>query len=88
MTETATLGANVVAPEFTQVTPTLYWWSVYDAKCKCEFSRVAHQNGERLVLVDPIELENRTQILSSFTDDHREALTAFLEKRPPDFEGR
>jgi enoyl-CoA hydratase len=35
-----------------------------------------------------IDLENRTQILSSFTDDHREALTAFLEKRPPDFHGR
>jgi len=35
-----------------------------------------------------IDMENRTQILSSFTDDHREALTAFLEKRPPDFEGR
>jgi enoyl-CoA hydratase len=32
-----------------------------------------------------IDLENRTQILSSFTGDHREALVAFLEKRPPDF---
>src|SRR5207248_1244403 len=35
-----------------------------------------------------IDMENRTQILSSFTDDHREALTAFLEKRPPDFNYR
>jgi enoyl-CoA hydratase len=35
-----------------------------------------------------IDMENRTQILSSFTNDHREALTAFLGKRPPDFEGR
>src|SRR3954447_6087597 len=35
-----------------------------------------------------IDLENRTQILSSFTDDSREAMTAFLEKRPPDFKGR
>jgi enoyl-CoA hydratase len=29
-----------------------------------------------------IDLENRTQILSSFTDDMREAMAAFLEKRP------
>ena len=35
-----------------------------------------------------IDLENRTQILSSFTADHREALAAFLEKRSPDFQGR
>ena len=34
-----------------------------------------------------IDLENRTQILSSFTQDHREALTAFLEKRPPEWTG-
>ena len=32
-----------------------------------------------------IDLENRTQILSSFTADHREAIGAFLEKRPPRF---
>jgi enoyl-CoA hydratase len=30
-----------------------------------------------------IDLENRTQILSSFTQDHREGIAAFLEKRPP-----
>jgi enoyl-CoA hydratase len=30
-----------------------------------------------------IDLENRTQILSSMTGDHREAVAAFLEKRPP-----
>jgi len=35
-----------------------------------------------------IDLENRTQILSSFTADSREAMTAFLEKRPPNFEGK
>jgi enoyl-CoA hydratase len=35
-----------------------------------------------------IDLENRTQILSSFTDDMREAMTAFLEKRPPSYTGR
>ncbi len=32
-----------------------------------------------------IDLENRTQILSSFTADHREAIGAFLERRPPTF---
>lgn len=35
-----------------------------------------------------IDLENRTQILSSFTEDMREAMGAFLEKRPPSFENR
>jgi enoyl-CoA hydratase len=32
-----------------------------------------------------IDLENRTQILSSFTDDHREAIAAFLERRDPSY---
>lgn len=35
-----------------------------------------------------IDLENRTQILTTFTDDQREAMVAFLEKRPPDFRYR
>jgi enoyl-CoA hydratase len=35
-----------------------------------------------------IDLENRTQILSTFTADHREAITAFLEKRPPGWSHR
>lgn len=35
-----------------------------------------------------IDLENRTQILTSFTHDHPEALSAFLEQRPPAFENR
>ncbi|MDM7488372.1 enoyl-CoA hydratase-related protein [Rhodococcus sp. GXMU-t2271] len=32
-----------------------------------------------------IDLENRTQILSSLTRDHKEAVVSFLEKRPPQF---
>jgi enoyl-CoA hydratase len=35
-----------------------------------------------------IDLENRTQILTSFTQDQGEAVRAFLEKRPPAFENR
>jgi enoyl-CoA hydratase len=34
-----------------------------------------------------IDLENRTQTLSSFTGDMKEAVAAFLEKRTPQFEG-
>jgi enoyl-CoA hydratase len=33
-----------------------------------------------------IDLENRTQVLSSFTGDLTEAMAAFVEKRPPRFE--
>jgi enoyl-CoA hydratase len=32
-----------------------------------------------------IDLENRTQIMTSFSEDHREAMASFLEKRPPNF---
>jgi enoyl-CoA hydratase len=32
-----------------------------------------------------IDLENRTQVLSSFTGDLEEAMAAFVEKRPPRF---
>jgi enoyl-CoA hydratase len=35
-----------------------------------------------------IDLENRTQILSSFTEDMQEAMGAFLGKRPPQFTNR
>lgn len=35
-----------------------------------------------------IDLENRTQILTSFTADHLEASAAFRERRAPDFRDR
>ncbi len=35
-----------------------------------------------------IDLENRTQVLSSMTGDMQEALAAFLEKRPPRYGSR
>lgn len=35
-----------------------------------------------------IALENRTQVTAALTRDHREAISAFLEKRPPSFSGQ
>jgi enoyl-CoA hydratase len=35
-----------------------------------------------------IALENRTQVTAVLTSDHKEAVRAFLEKRPPTFTGR
>ena len=35
-----------------------------------------------------IDLENRTQIMTSFTEDMGEAVGAFLDKRPPTFRNR
>jgi enoyl-CoA hydratase len=32
-----------------------------------------------------IDLENRQQIMASFTNDHTEAMRAFLERRPPEY---
>ena len=32
-----------------------------------------------------MDLENRTQVLATFTGDVREAMTAFAEKRAPNF---
>lgn len=32
-----------------------------------------------------IDLENRQQIMASATEDHREAMAAFLERRPPSY---
>jgi enoyl-CoA hydratase len=39
-------------------------------------------------LADAIEMENRTQVLCTLTDDMREALSAFSERRPPAFARR
>lgn len=35
-----------------------------------------------------IDLENRTQIMTSLTEDHREAMAAFVAKRDPEFGNR
>ncbi|WP_395109612.1 enoyl-CoA hydratase/isomerase family protein [Actinomadura sp. SCN-SB] len=39
-------------------------------------------------LVAGLDLENRTQIMTSFTEDHGEAVAAFLARRAPVFEDR
>lgn len=35
-----------------------------------------------------VDLENRTQIMTTFTEDHGEAVEAFTQKRPPVFKDR
>ena len=49
---------------------------------------VMWSNLETSSLQAAIDLENRTQILTTFTDDMREAMAAFLDKRPPSFGNR
>jgi enoyl-CoA hydratase len=44
---------------------------------------VMWSNLEAPSLRAAIDTENRTQILSAMTVDHREAVRSFLEKRPP-----
>ncbi len=39
-------------------------------------------------LATAIEYENRQQIMATFTEDHREAMAAFMERRAPRFEDR
>ena len=38
-----------------------------------------------IVIQAGIDLENRTQIMTTFTRDHHEQVTAFLKKRPPHY---
>lgn len=39
-------------------------------------------------LADAMAIEDRQQVMMAVTEDHREAITAFLEKRPPQFKDR
>jgi enoyl-CoA hydratase len=47
---------------------------------------VAWANREVSSLHAAIDLENRTQILASYSEDQREAIGAFLQKRPPSYQ--
>lgn len=49
---------------------------------------VMWSNLETASLRAGLDLENRTQILTSFTEDTTEAVTAFMERRAPRFENR
>jgi enoyl-CoA hydratase len=50
--------------------------------------RIMRRNLDAASLDMALDIENPTQILTSTTDDYREAVIAFNEKRPPDFQGR
>jgi enoyl-CoA hydratase len=50
--------------------------------------RLIWQNLDASSYDAAIELENRTQILGTMTEDYSEALRAFVGKRPPVFTGR
>lgn len=45
-------------------------------------------SAETGTLVELLDLEARHQIVTGRTDDHREAVRAFVEKRRPEFKGR
>ena len=50
--------------------------------------QVYRANADASSLEEALQLENRTQILASATEDAAEARAAFLEKRRPNFTGR
>jgi enoyl-CoA hydratase len=50
--------------------------------------QVLHRNVDAPSIEAAMELENRTQVLSIQTEDVREALGAFQEKREPQFQNR
>jgi enoyl-CoA hydratase len=50
--------------------------------------QVLHRNVDAQSIEAAIELENRTQILATRSDDAQEALSAFKEKRVPKFSNR
>jgi enoyl-CoA hydratase len=49
--------------------------------------RVLHRNVDAPSLAEAIDLENRTQVLATRTDDMKEAIAAFRSKRAPQFSG-
>jgi len=50
--------------------------------------RLMWENLDAVSFRAAIELENRSQILASLTDDYKEATAAFSEKRTPKFRGQ
>ena len=50
--------------------------------------RLIWQNLDAPSFAAAVELENRTQMLASLTDDYKEATAAFTDRRPAQFKGR
>jgi len=50
--------------------------------------RIMWQNLDAASYEGAVELENRTQILASMTEDYKEATSAFADKRRPNFRNR
>jgi len=50
--------------------------------------RLVWQNVDAPSFTAAIELENRAQILASMTEDYKEATAAFIDRRPPRFQGK
>ena len=49
---------------------------------------VDDEEGVRAFLAEALEAEGMAQSVNFYTDDTKEAITAFLEKREPKFKGR
>jgi enoyl-CoA hydratase len=50
--------------------------------------RIMWQTLDAPNLESALEIENRTQILATMTEDYKEATRAFAERRPPSYTGR
>ena len=89
-THCADLGlANRVAPTDTVVADTVEWATDLSQRptTALALTKEALQFAEDQALKETIEFESELQMNALQTRDHREGLTAFLEKRAPEFLG-